>query len=150
MIPPGSTDDPPWLQEAIRDLGVREGKDDTRILAYRAFTKARPWAKTSGAGSAWCSDAACAWFERAGVASTRSAAAASWKRWGRDSGLLPGAVVVFGPHDPDAGGTGHVGIVSRAPVGGMVEVISGNCGNAVRRKLYPVSAVVACRWPLFS
>lgn len=149
MIPPRSTDDPPWLVRAREDIGVREGRDDAKILAYRQFTKERPWAGTSGAGSSWCSDACCAWFERTGVRSTRSAGAASWRRWGRESPLLPGAVVYFGPADPDSGGTGHVGLVNAAPVDGMVEVVSGNCRNAVRLKAYLVEDVLACRWPVF-
>ena len=149
MIPPRSTDDPPWLVRAREDIGVREGRDDARILAYRQFTKERPWAGTAGPGSAWCSDALNSWLGRCGVRGTLSAGAASWKRWGRESDVVPGAIVVFGPHDPDAAGTGHVGIVDAPPVGGKVAVVSGNCGNAVRRKIYDVADVVACRWPVF-
>ncbi len=150
MIPPRSTDDPPWLVYAREELGVQEGRDDARILSYRAATKERPWARTSGAGSAWCSDFLCHCLERCGVRSTRSAGAASWRKWGKESPLVPGAVVYFGTDDPDSGGTGHVGFVHAAPVDGWVEVVSGNCRNAVRLKRYRVDAVGACRWPDFS
>lgn len=144
-----SGDVPAWLREARNDLGVREGRDDARILAYRKYTALRPWAKTAGAGSSWCSDALCAWFERAGIASTRSAGAASWRRWGKESPLTLGAVVVFGPHDVDSGGTGHVGLIDAEPLPGdpTVAVISGNCGNAVRVKHYAIADIIACRWP---
>lgn len=147
MIPPKSTDEPAWLILARKDIGIREGRDDAKILAYRQFTKERPWAGTKGAGSAWCSDSCNAWLERSGVNGTRSAGAASWKRWGKASPLIPGAVVVFGPNDPDSAGTGHVGLVNKAPFGGWVEVLSGNCGNQVKLKSYRVADVVACRWP---
>ncbi len=149
MIPPNSTDEPAWLTHARKDLGVREGRDDTRILGYRAYTKERPWAKTSGKGSAWCADFVSAKLEETGVRSTRSAGASSYKRWGKECEPKPGAVVFFGPNDPDAGGTGHVGFISAYPADGWVEVLSGNCRNAVRLKNYLVSDIVACRWPEF-
>lgn len=147
MIPHGSDDTPCWLVRARREIGVVEGVNDTRILQYRTATKLRPWAKTSGPGSPWCADFAGWCLEGEGITSTRSAAAASYKTWGKPSELRAGAVVVFGPHDPDAGGTGHVGFVDTFPVDGWLWVISGNCGNAVRRKRYRVADIVACRWP---
>lgn len=149
MIPPCSEDIPEWLRLALLDIGVREGRDDARILGYRKYTKERPWVGTSGRGSAWCADFVSAKLEESGVRSTRSAGAASYKRWGKECEPKPGAVVVFGPHDPDAAGTGHVGFIRAFPVGGLVEVCSGNCANQVKLKKYRVADIVACRWPEF-
>lgn len=146
----GDSDTPPWLALARKDIGIREGRDDAKILAYRHFTKERPWVGTKGPGSAWCSDAVNAWFGRCEVRGTLSAGAASWRTWGRACQPAPGAVIVFGPHDPDAAGTGHVGLVSRVLADGWVEVLSGNCGNSVRLKRYRLADAVAIRWPLFS
>jgi uncharacterized protein (TIGR02594 family) len=146
---PRNAGHPAWLARALREVGVREGKDDARILQYRTATKLRPWAGTSGPGSPWCADFVGWCLEQEDVASTRSAAAASYAAYGRESGLLPGAIVLFGKRDPDAAGTGHVGFVVAEPVGGMVEVVSGNQADAVTRKLYPTSKVAACRWPVF-
>jgi len=146
----GDSDTPPWLALARKDIGIREGRDDAKILAYRAFTKERPWVGTKGPGSAWCSDAVNAWMERCDIRGTRNAGAASWKTWGRISLAMPGAVIVFGPHDPDAAGTGHVGLVNRVLADGWVEVISGNCGNSVKLKKYRLADAVAVRWPLLS
>lgn len=143
----GDKDTPPsWLIRARRELGVREGKNDTRILQYRSATKQRRWVGTS---SAWCADFIGWCLEQEGVSSTKSAGAASYRKYGRKSELRPGAVVFFGPRDPDSGATGHVAFVNAYPEGDYVECISGNCGNAVRLKKYLVADVLACRWPEF-
>ncbi len=139
---------PEWLRLARLDIGIREGKDDAKILAYRAYTKERPWAGTSGAGSAWCSDACNAWMERAGVKGTRSAGAASWRRWGKACEPRVGAVIVFGPSDPDAAGTGHVGLIDRVE-GEWVWVLGGNQSNAVNVRKRRLADAVATRWPEF-
>jgi hypothetical protein len=83
------------------------------------------------------------------VRSTKSAAAASFKDWGRPSLLNPGAVIVFGKHDPDAKGSGHVGFVNAFADGEWVEVLSGNQNNAVTLKKYRWADAVAVRWPTF-
>lgn len=148
MIPTNSTDEPSWLLRARRELGVKEivgARHNPRVLQYHQATRL----KATTDETAWCAAFVSWCLENEGVVSTKSAAAASYKSWGRESPLVPGAVIVFGKHDPDAKGTGHVGFVNDYPKDGLVEVISGNCNNAVRLKKYRVDDVVACRWPLF-
>jgi uncharacterized protein (TIGR02594 family) len=148
VIPPKSDDTASWLVRARRELGVREivgARHNPRVLEYHQATKLK--AVTDEV--AWCAAFVCWCLEQEGVRSTKSAAAASFKDWGRASLLNPGAVIVFGKHDPDAKGSGHVGFCNAFAKDGWVEVLSGNQGNSVTLKKYLVSSIVACRWPTF-
>lgn len=136
----------PWLDIARKELGVREivgGKHNPRVLEYHAAT--RLGAKTDEVP--WCASFVGWCLQQAGLESTRSAAAKSYATYGSSTFLMPGAIIVFGPHDPDAVGTGHVGFVNAMAQGAYVEVISGNCNNAVRLKKYRWADAVAVRWP---
>jgi uncharacterized protein (TIGR02594 family) len=141
----GDSDTPSWLARARRELGVREGKDDTRILQYHQCTGL----KARSSKVPWCASYVCFCLEQEGVKSTRSATAASYKTFGKESEVRPGAIIVFPKFDIDSGGTGHVGFVNAWPVGGTVEVISGNCANSVKLKNYKWRTAVAVRWPEF-
>lgn len=146
MIPPKSDDTPSWLVRARRELGVTEivgGRHNPRILEYHGATRLR--AVTDEV--AWCASFVCWALEQEGIRSTRSAAAASYKEFGRASLLNPGAIILFGKHDPDAKGSGHVGFVNAPAVGEWVEVLSGNCSNQVKLKKYRWATAVAVRWP---
>lgn len=148
MIPPNSTDEPSWLSRARRELGVTEivGKrHNPRILQYHGSTRGR----FTDDETAWCSSFVCWCLECEGVNSTKSARAASYADWGRASELVPGAVILFSKHDPDAKGSGHVGFVNALPVGDLVQVLSGNQNNRVTLKQYPRASAVAVRWPIF-
>lgn len=147
MIPNQNDDSPSWLVRARKELGVKEivgNNHNPRVLEYHQATRLR--AKDDE--TAWCSSFVCWVLEQEGINSTRSAAAASYLTFGRPSLLNPGAVIVFGKHDPDAKGSGHVGFVNAFPEGEWVEVLSGNCNNAVRLKKYRWAEAVAVRWPL--
>lgn len=135
--------EPLWLEAARRDLGVREGRDDARIVRMHQ----RTGLKAQSSKVPWCSSAMCDWFESVGIRSTRSAAAKSWATWGRACDLEPGAVAVFGKHDPDAKGTGHVALVVGVE-GDDVLVLGGNQRNAVNVARRPRAAIVATRWPI--
>ena len=148
MVPPKSTDAPSWLARALREVGVREiigAHHNPRVLQYHQATRL----KALNDETAWCASFVCWCLENEGVNSTRSAAAASFIKWGVECPAQPGAVIVFGKHDPDAKGSGHVGFIANMMSGGKVEVVSGNCNNAVRMKVYDLSTAVAVRWPTF-
>jgi uncharacterized protein (TIGR02594 family) len=90
----------------------------------------------------WCSSIMCAWIERAGLSSTRSAAAASWGAWGEElkNGQL-GCVVVM-----SRTGGNHVALyLDEDDVG--VYCLGGNQGDRVTVRRYSWDRVSHFRWP---
>jgi uncharacterized protein (TIGR02594 family) len=141
----------PWLVEAEKDLGIRElvaGELNPNVRAYFKHTRFPPSMITKK--TAWCAAAICAWLERSGTRSPRTARAADFARFGVAVELdraEPGDIVVFGKADPDAGGSGHVALfVERR--GDVLDVLGGNQGNRVCIAERPVARVVAVRRPL--
>ena len=149
MIPPKSTDEPSWLTRARREIGVLEypGKrNNVRVLQYHQATRLR----ATSDETAWCAAFVCWALEEEGVVSTRSAAARSYRTYGRPSELVPGAIVYFLPTDPDAASPGHVAFVDRVDETlGIVWVVGGNQGNKVSSAARRIADVAACRWPTF-
>lgn len=140
-----TTDEPPWLEIARRELGVKEipgSKSHPRILQYHQATRLH----AQDESVPWCASFVCWCLEQAGVRSTRSAAAASYATYGRPCELVDGAIVVFGKADSDAGGSGHVAFLVGME-GDNVWVLGGNQGNAVSIAKRPKSRIVAVRWP---
>jgi len=142
--PPARTGEiPPWLKEALQDLGkgveeIPGPEDNPDIVAAHSYT-------TLGAKddeTPWCSSTMCAWVERAGLKSTRSAAAASWRTWGRElkNGQL-GCVVVM-----SRTGGNHVALyLDEDDVG--VYCLGGNQGNRVSVRRYSWDRISHFRWP---
>lgn len=130
---------------ARRELGVKErlgAGDNPQILRYHATTRLRATKDVVP----WCAAYVCWVLEQCGFTSTRSAAAASYRTYGQRCELKPGAIVVFGKADPDAGGTGHVAFFVRED-GDYVWVLGGNQANQVSIAKRPKSRIVAVRWP---
>lgn len=150
---------PAWYIAALGELGQREiagAKDNPRVVEYHGAT---------AGGDApdevpWCSSFANWCFKQAGIVGTRNKAASSWAAWGTGlilvSGTGPvkdgamdlrvGCVCVFGKHDPDAKGTGHVAFAV-AWDGEWVWVLGGNQTNAVTIARRKRADIVATRWP---
>lgn len=140
-----SSDEPVWLTIARREIGVKErhgSSHNSRILQYHAATRLH--ANTDEVP--WCASFVCWVLEKAGFTSTRSAAAASYTKYGQPCELQDGAIVVFSKADPDAGGTGHVAFCVGIE-GDDVLVLGGNQANAVNVAKRPKSRIVAIRWP---
>jgi uncharacterized protein (TIGR02594 family) len=107
--------------------------------------------------TAWCSAYVGACLERAGIRSTRSAAARSYMKWGVaiEQPVL-GCVVVFWRGSKN-GWSGHVGFVVGKQwlrnAQGVWEwhlvVLGGNQGDAVNTKAFPVSRVLGYRLPSY-
>jgi len=134
---------PPWLKEALLDLGkgvteIAGPEDNPDIVQAHSYT-------TLGAKddeTPWCSSEMCKWMERAGIPSTKSAAAASWGTWGRElkNGQL-GCVVVM-----SRTGGNHVALyLDEDDVG--VYCLGGNQGNRVSVRRYSWDRVSHFRWP---
>jgi uncharacterized protein (TIGR02594 family) len=140
----------PYYEIAKREIGVREivgPKHNPRVLQYHQATRL----KAATDETAWCAAFVCWCLEQAGFTSTRSAAASSYCTWGQPCDVREDAIVVFGKHDPDAKGTGHVAIVDHLdPDGEHVWVLGGNQQNAVNVARRRIADIVASRWPLVS
>ncbi len=133
-----------WLYHAYEELGVQEtaGPEATaRVIEYHAVTTLRatsdevPWC-ASFVG--WC-------LEKAGIRSTKSAAARSYAQWGYELKTpREGCIVVLErKNDPSKG---HVGFyISEAD--GWVNILGGNQNNQVCKQAYPAARVVSYRWP---
>lgn len=141
----------PWLTEAQHDLGMREliaGELNPNVRAM--FTRATNYPpELVNKKTPWCAAAVCAWLERAGYRSPRSARAADFARYGTAVELehaRAGDIVVFGKADPDAGGSGHVALFWQRR-GELVDVLGANQNNRVSIAPRPVSRIVAIRRP---
>lgn len=143
--PPRKPDDvvPPWLIEALKDLGkgteeIAGPEDNPDIVAYHQYTSL----KAKDDETAWCASSSCAWLERAGVRSPRSAAAADFRNWGKElkEGRLgclvvmsrPGGNHVFQYLDEDANGVYGIG---------------GNQGDRVSVTRFAWANITNFRWP---
>ncbi len=141
--PPGDGA-PPWIDWALRELGrnvveIPGPRHNARVLYYFGFTRYHAKADEI----AWCSAFVCAALENAGVRSSRSARASSYREWGIPCELKDGAVCFFPPADPDAGGSGHVGFYWRG------QLLGGNQRNRVSLADRDFTTVAAIRWPHF-
>jgi len=138
--------EPPWLAIARKEIGVAEipgATNNPRILAYHACTTLHATDEVTS----WCSGFVSFVMLQAGLLSTRSAAARSWLTYGIPlQAPIRGAICVF--ERPEAGPkAGHVGFALDHHSSTMLELLSGNCDNAVKIKLYPKARLLGVRWP---
>ncbi len=148
---------PRWLPVALGEIGIvedpRVGKSNPRVELYHSATRG---------GRAlddvpWCASYACWVLEQCGIRSPRSKRAADFATWGQPCIDLtpdgkggfhyaPGALVVFGKEDPDAGGSGHVAFALGRSLQ-TVYIVGGNQTNAVTIAQRSTRPVIAVRWP---
>lgn len=142
---PVSSNDAPWMKIAIGELGQTEivgSRDNPRIVEYHQYTSLH----ASDDETAWCSSFANYCMAKAGITGTKSAAALSWKTWGKPvakSDLRYGDVIVF----DHGGGHGHVTFFHHDAGDGLITCLGGNQSNAVRYSNYSLSKVAAIRRP---
>lgn len=137
-----ATSEPPWLAIARNELGVKEivGKQhNPRVLEYLGATRGK-WSTDE---TPWCSGFVNWVMAHAGMGNTGSAAALSWRNWGkRVNEPAPGAIGVI----DHGGGKGHVGFVIGRQ-GNNLLLLGGNQRNAVSISVYPVSKFCAFVFP---
>lgn len=144
--PPVTLDVPVWVRVGLAEVGVvediRPGKSLARIEDYHAVTRGG----RSPDDVSWCSSYLCFCFESAGIQSTKSKMAASWASWGYPTAPRQFAVVFFNKKDPDAGGTGHVGICLGIS-GQELYLLGGNQSNKVSIATRKMADAHSWRWP---
>jgi len=136
--------EPQWMAIARREIGVKE-KPGTlhhpRILEYQDHTK-----MIEGADEVpWCSAFVCWVMDTAGFQSTKSSAARSWAKWGKELAEPQyGCVVVLQRASADNPHAAHVGLYfGESPDDGSIMVLGGNQANQVCIKHYAKEQVIA-------
>jgi uncharacterized protein (TIGR02594 family) len=135
----------PWYDEARKELGIREGRDDAEIL--KLFREAgHP--EIDGSDTAWCAAFAGAMLQRAGYKPSGSLMARSYVGYGMQLGNPKiGCIAVLwrgSPHSSE----GHVGFVNSFD-DDTVALVGGNQGSSgvVSIECFPRSRVLCFRWP---
>lgn len=137
---------PAWIDHARTFVGLREypgARHNPTILTWWK----RIFADFRDDETPWCAAFVGGVLEEVGVKSTRSAAARSYLKWGRDlTRPVPGCVVVFWRGSP-SGWSGHVGFVLGKDAAGNLMVLGGNQGDAVSIRPFDRERVLGYRWP---
>ncbi len=143
---------PPWLINAIAEIGIKEtaGRDSTdRIIAYRRLGHTTDDARTDDGERPWCADFICAMLETAGVRSPRSGLARAIEHdpaFVRLAGPALGAITTMWRGSPSSG-LGHVYIFAGRTADGRNVALGGNQNDAVTAAAYGTDRVVGYFWP---
>jgi uncharacterized protein (TIGR02594 family) len=143
----------PWFEIArmYEKMGVMEipgVENHPMILSFYNYTTLKGSKLAQNEATPWCSAFACAVMEQAGIKSTRSAAARSWLKWGRElESPRPGCIVVFDSSDPTNKNAAHVAFLWGDRADDRVDVLGGNQRNKVCVAPYLRSDVIGYRWP---
>jgi uncharacterized protein (TIGR02594 family) len=144
--------EPAWLAEARRLIGVREtpgAANNPVIMGWGNRLGAKVLGIAYGADSVpWCGLFAAHCVDRAGFRPPAIAIRAkAWAGWGGPISLAAtrpplGAVAVF-----ERQGGGHVGFVAEVHRDGSLGILGGNQGDAVNIRRFARDRLVALRWP---
>lgn len=137
-------DEPTWLDEARKHLGVREIPGVNHHPLILAMWKAIKRGGIKDDETPWCAAFVGFCLENVGIVSSRFESAKSYLSWGRPlSGPAIGCVVVFTRE-----GGGHVGFFTGMTGDGRLLVLGGNQGNEVNIRAFPPERITGFRWPL--
>lgn len=130
---------PAWLIVAEREMGIHEVvgvKHNKRILEYHAATDLH----ASTDEVPWCSSFENFVMKAAGIKGTKSAAAASWLKWGKPTKYRYGCVCVF-----ERTGGNHVANAV-AIDDTHIAILGGNQSDSVRVSLHSRDGLIGMRW----
>ncbi len=138
--------EPVWLPIARSYLGTREihgPQHNARIVQW--FSDIRTTFRDDE--TAWCAAFVGGVLEKAGIKSTRSAAARSYLNWGMAiNPPVLGAIAVYSR--PGSTWGGHVGFVVGRDQRGNILTLGGNQGDEVNVRPFDPSRVLGYRYPL--
>ena len=135
----------PWFDEAKKELGIREGRDDAEILR---FFKEAGHPEVHSSEEAWCAAFTGAMLSRAGCKPSGSLMARSYEGYGESlNSPCVGCIAVLWRGSPHSS-LGHVGFVVEAG-GDFIKLLGGNQGAAgvVSIETFPKDRVLSYRWP---
>lgn len=135
---------PPWLVLARSLDGEAEipgARHNPRILRWwQAIGQAFRDDETP-----WCAAFVGGVLEECGIRSSKSAAARSYLKWGRQVHPCPGAIAVFSR--PPSTWSGHVGFLAGRDQLGRLMIVGGNQGNRVSVAPFDPDRLLDLRWP---
>ncbi len=141
-------EEPIWMLAARREIGVKERpghQDHPRVVEYLQHTRIIPALQHDE--TPWCSAYVCFVMEKSDIASTRSAAARSWLKWGEElTTPVPGCIAVLTREGHP--GSGHVGFYVGRREDGKILLLGGNQNNQVCVRPYAADRVISYRWPI--
>lgn len=138
-----NTDEPKWLTEARKHIGLTEVKGAQHHPEILQMWKDIKRGGIKSDEVPWCAAFVGAMLERVGIKSSRFESAKSYLQWGElIAEPVMGCIVVF-----TRNGGGHVGFVVGIDRGGNLLVLGGNQSDAVNIKSFPVSRVTGYRLP---
>jgi uncharacterized protein (TIGR02594 family) len=137
---------PKWIDVARGYIGSREikgAKHNLHIVRWWQAIKST----IRDDEQPWCAAFVGGVLEECGIQSSRSAAARSYMKWGKNL-VTPalGCIVVFWRGSPKSW-SGHVGFLVGKDGAGNLMILGGNQGDEVNVKPFPISRVLAYRWP---
>lgn len=124
---------PKWLELARKEIGTREGPDNTGPAIARYISLAHAGAQHDP----WCAIFLNAMLEQAGVHGTRSPSSQSFRHdphFVLLSGPALGAIVVYWRISKSSG-LGHVGFYVGEDAHGFINTLGGNESDMVREEL---------------
>lgn len=138
----------PWLEVAVKEIGVKEypGIDNNhpRIQAYLATVNGLSAIDKSTDETSWCSCFLNWCVEQAQISGTDSAWAKSWANWRKavvTADAKTGDIAVFDRSSASSNG-GHVTIfIEVNPATGEALVLGGNQSDSVRYSWYPIDGI---------
>lgn len=135
-----------FLELAEREIGVHQShqpsRSEKRILEYDSYTTL----KATSDKNPWCSSFVCFITEKAGLKSTRSAAARSWCDWGKEAPepYPAGSIVILKRgNNPEQG---HVAFLKEWKKD-LVLLLGGNQKESVCMLWFKASNVISVRVP---
>ena len=138
-----TTNEPAWLTEARRHLGVAEVPGPKNSPVIQSWLhKLRAWWNDDE--TPWCGVFVAACMDTVGIPLPKYwMRAKAWAEWGsRLPAPIPGCIVVF-----ERRGGGHVGfVVGRTAIGHLM-VLGGNQGNRVSIAPFDRTRAIAYVWP---
>lgn len=137
-----------WYNIAKGYVGVHEEKGTKHNPLVVSMWKNShiPWIRDDE--TPWCAAFVGSCLEEAGLVSSRSAAALSYKEWGIPLNQpFEGAVAFMERKSGKRVVGGHVAFVAGVTQDGMIMLLGGNQGDSVSIKAFNPNRILGYRWP---
>lgn len=135
----------PWMNSHIGEkeqTGAPASEFDKEVFSHTSYEN------LDGIMEPGCAATACAALEESGYASPHDATAESFRKFGVDSQLLPGAIVGFNWAGVKGKHADHVAFFDHAVGDKHIACLGGNQGHEVKVSIFSRDAIDFVRWPI--